>query len=64
MIVTVYKGINQIAPAYLCRLFQPRPGLSRCTLRGQHKMKVTLVKITTYGLKSFRYYAATHCNPS
>ena len=25
-------------------------------------MKVPLVKTTTYGLKSFRYYAATHLN--
>ena len=33
MMMTVYKCINQMATAYLCRLFQPRPGMSRYILR-------------------------------
>ena len=47
MMVTLYKFICQMASAYLCSLFQPRPGLSRYGLRGQHKMKVSDALVRT-----------------
>ena len=54
MIVTVYKCKNLNGSGLSV------PFIPTMTRRGQHKNEGTTCQTTTFGLKSFRYYAATH----